>query len=119
MYVHSGPENLKKSRPKKGVKSNKSISRNLFFNILHENYVNFFGEIVFLVVLNFSQFKNYFLAIFEIAKNGIWSKKCHEIDMFDFTSFFFWPGFLKFSCLLCRHHEIENPPPHLETILPQ
>ena len=36
----------------------------------------------------FFQFKNLFLAIFEIAKNGIWSKKiiC-EIDLFDFTSF--------------------------------
>ena len=29
---HSGPENLKKSRPKKLVKSNKSISRKKFFN---------------------------------------------------------------------------------------
>ena len=36
----------------------------------------------------FSLFKNWFLAIFEIAKNGIWSKKFfREIDLFDFMSF--------------------------------
>ena len=29
------------------------------------------------------------MAIFEIAKNEIWPKKFHEIDLFDFTSFFF------------------------------
>ena len=40
------------------------------------------------------------MVIFEIAKNGIWSKRIREIDLFDFTSFFgldldffliFWP----------------------------
>ena len=36
---------------------------------------NFFREIAFLAVLIFSQFKNWFLAIFEMAKNGIWSKE--------------------------------------------
>ena len=30
--LHSGPENLKKSRPKKLVESNKSISRKKFFD---------------------------------------------------------------------------------------
>ena len=29
---HSGPENLKKCRPKKLIKSNKSISQKAFFN---------------------------------------------------------------------------------------
>ena len=28
------------------------------------------------------------MAIFEIAKNGMWSKKFREIDLFDFTRFF-------------------------------
>ena len=32
LLVHSGPEDLKKSRPKNLVKSNKSISRNNFFD---------------------------------------------------------------------------------------
>ena len=32
IHIHSGPENLKKSRPKKLVKSNKSISRKKFFD---------------------------------------------------------------------------------------
>ena len=37
-----------------------------------------------------------FLAIFEIAKNGFWSKIFfREIDLFDFTSFFAWT-FLNF-----------------------
>ena len=32
-FIHnSGPENLKKSRPKKLLKSNKSISKNFFFD---------------------------------------------------------------------------------------
>ena len=40
-------------------------------------------------ILVFSQFKNRFLANFEIVKNGIWSKKnfSREIDFLDFTSF--------------------------------
>ena len=36
---HSGPENLKNARPKKLGKSNKSISRNFYLNIFHENKV--------------------------------------------------------------------------------
>ena len=36
---HSGPENFKKSRPKKLVKSIKSISL-IFLNIFHENLVS-------------------------------------------------------------------------------
>ena len=34
--THGGPENMKKSRPKKLVKSNKSISRNIFLHIFHK-----------------------------------------------------------------------------------
>ena len=30
------------------------------------------------------------MAIFEITKNGIWSKNFREIDLFDFTSFLAW-----------------------------
>ena len=67
---------FKKVQAKKLVKSNKS---------------NFFREIAFLAVLNF---KNLFLAIFEIAKNGIWSKKFFvKLILFDFTSFFGWTFF--------------------------
>ena len=58
--IHSGPEKLKKTRQKKLVKSNKS------------NKV--FREIAFLAVLNFFPVQKWNLAIFEIAKNGIWSK---------------------------------------------
>ena len=60
---------------------------------MKSNKSNFFREIAF---WQFSQFKNGFLAIFEMAKNGIWSKKIiHEIDLFDFTSFLAWT-FLNF-----------------------
>ena len=53
--IHSaGPENLKMSRRKKLMKSNDSI---------------YFREIAFMAA--FSQYKNSFLAIFEIGKNGI------------------------------------------------
>ena len=45
----------------------------------------------------FSQFKNWFLAISEIAKNGFWSKKIREINWFDF----FGRDFFKFSAPLC------------------
>ena len=39
------------------------------------------------------------MAIFEIAKNGIWpKKKVREIDLFDFTSFFAWT---LFNFLVC------------------
>ena len=34
------------------------------------------------------------MAILEIAKNGIWSKKIRELDLFDFTSFFLVWSFL-------------------------
>ena len=50
--MHSGPENLKKSRPKKLVKSNKSISRTCFWS----NFI-------------FCHFKNDQKSIFELAKS--------------------------------------------------
>ena len=65
------------------MKSNKS---NFFYVKLH-----------FWQFYNFSQFKNWFLAIFEIAKNGIIFR---EIDLFDFTIFFGLDLF-KFSGPLC------------------
>jgi hypothetical protein len=41
------------------------------------------------------------MAIFETAKNGIWSKKIiREIDLFDFTNFFL-PGLFYFSGPMC------------------
>ena len=62
MIEHSsGPENFQKVQAKKVVKSNKSKT--------------FLREIAFLAVLNFFPLQKLILAIFEIAKNGIWSKK--------------------------------------------
>ena len=64
-----GQKILKKSREKKFVKSNKS---KIFFVKLH-----------FWQFSTFSQFKYWFLAIFEIAKSGKWLIWFHT---------FFWPG---------------------------
>ena len=84
---HRKQENFKKSRPKKLVKSNKSISR----NFVSPNS-------------NFYYFKNGQKSSFELgkkfktAKNAISRKK---IDLFDFTAFFAWT-FLNFlaRCVL-------------------
>ena len=56
--LHSGPENFKKTRQKN---SWNQINQNIF------SWNCIFGV--------FPQFKIWFLAIFEIAKNGIWSTK--------------------------------------------
>ena len=53
LLLHSGPENLKKSRPKKLVKSNKSISRFVFV----------------LIEFHFYNFKNGQKSIFEMGKS--------------------------------------------------
>ena len=50
----------------------------------------FFHEMAFLTVLNFSQFKNWFLAIFEIAKHGIRSKNFFSWNWFIWFHEFFW-----------------------------
>ena len=72
-----GPENLKSPGKKNLVKSNES-----FFpprNCISSSFLNFF------------QFKNRFFAIFEIAKNGIWSKKIFvKLNLFDFKIFLAW-----------------------------
>ena len=67
-YTARGPKNLKKSGPKKLMKSNKSISRKKKLNIFHENCI-------------FDSFKNYFPSskidfwrFLKLQKNGIWSK---------------------------------------------
>ena len=53
-------------------------------------------KFVFLALLNFSQYKNWYLTIFEITKMEFWQKNFFgEIDLFDFTSFFAWT-FLNF-----------------------
>ena len=42
-----------------------------------------------------NQFHGFFLDIFHFVKvnfYGKYSKKFREIDLFDFTSFLFWPG---------------------------
>ena len=69
------------------------------------NQKNFFRQIAFLAVLNFFPLQK---LIFEIAKNGIWSKKFREIDLFDLTSFF-GLDFFKFSgLLLCNNTELKS-----------
>ena len=73
--THSGPENLKNCRPKKLVKSNKSISRNFTLTKMAKNQI----------LLNF---------------HGKYSKKIRKIALFDFTSFF-GLDFFKFSGPLC------------------
>ena len=74
--IHSGPENLKKSRQKN---SWNQINHFFSWNCISGSFKLFPSS------------KNWFLAIFEITKNRIWSKNFCEIDLFDFTSFF-WPG---------------------------
>ena len=58
--MHSGPENLKKSRPKNLVKSNKSI------------------------------FTEFFLTKFHFLLCSISKMAKEFFDLFDFTSFFVW-----------------------------
>ena len=71
MMTHSGPVKLKKSRQKKLVKSNKSkklFSSNCIFGSFPVQKL-----------------------IFEIAKNGLWSKEIiREIDFPDFHDFLAW-----------------------------
>ena len=76
LFFYSRPENLKKSRPKKLVKSNNSILRK---NILTK--------------IHFLQFQkwpkiNFWTAGKKFAKNAI-SRK-NFLAIFDFTSFFAW-----------------------------
>ena len=80
---------LKSPGKKKLMKSNKS---------------DFFPrKIAFLAVLNFFPVQKLNLAIFEIAKNGNWSKKFFcEIDLFDFTSFLAWTFFIFWPTVLYR-----------------
>ena len=72
-----------------------------------ENIQNiFFVKLNFWQFQTFSQFKNWFLPILEIAKKNHFGKKnFREIDLFDFTSvFFFFLDFFKFSGPLCAVH---------------
>ena len=75
--LHYGPENLKKSRLKKLVKSMKSISRKIFLSKFH------FLQFQKWANINFCTGKK-----FKIAKNAISRKKF--FDLFDFTIFFAW-----------------------------
>ena len=82
VWIHSGPENFKKSRQKKILKSNKSI---------------FFRKIAFLAILNFfSSSKIDFWPFLKLQINGIWPKQICEIDLIDFMIVFSL-DFLKFS----------------------
>ena len=81
--LHSVPENLKKSRPKKLVKSNKSISRNFILTKFH------FLQFQKWPKINFWTGKK-----FKTAENAISRKKF--FDFFDFSSLFCL-DFFKFS----------------------
>ena len=74
---HSEREILKKSRPKKKVKLNKSISRKNFLTKIH------FLQFQKWPKINFCTGKK-----FKTAKNAISRKK--NFDLFGFTSFFDW-----------------------------
>ena len=74
LLVHSGPENLNKSRQKKLVKSNKSISVKIFRD-----------QIPFFAISKMA--KNRFLNWKNCQKCNFTKKK---IDLFDFTSFLAW-----------------------------
>ena len=96
-----GPENLKKSRPKKLVKSNKSISRNFILTKFH------FLQFQKWPKINFWTGKK-----FKTAKSAISRKK---IDLFDFTSFFlpgffliFWPAVRSKSLPLSHNGSIKE-----------
>ena len=71
---------IKKIQAKKLVKTNKS-------NFFSWNCI--FGS--------FPQFKNSFLSIFEIAKNGIWSNKLF-VKLIYLISQVFWPGLSWIFC---------------------
>ena len=76
MYCTQWARKFKKFQAKKLVKSNKS-----FFSSWNCIYGSF--KLLY-------QLKNRFLAIFEIAKSGIWSKKFfREIDLFNFLAWTF------------------------------
>ena len=64
-HLHIGPENLKKSRPKKLVKSNKSISRKFYFD-----QIPFFLQFQKWPKINFRTRKK-----FKTARNAISQKK--------------------------------------------
>ena len=81
-------------------------ARKLKKNSWNQRNQFFFREIAFLAVLNFSQFKNWFLAIFEITKNHLQyilnCQKCNftkKIIIFFYLIsrvFFFWRGLFYF-----------------------
>ena len=130
-YMHTQwARKLKKSRAKKLVKSNKSISRMIFFlpNSIFCNFKNgqisifelgkilklqkfqniknlwiwhFLCEIAFLAVKNFFPVQKIdFWPFFKLQKMEFGQKNFREIDLFDFTSFF-GLDFLNFSGPLC------------------
>jgi len=82
IVANQAPENLKKFQANKLVKS--YINQNFFIT----------WNCIFGSFKTFSQFKNWFLAIFEIAKNGIWSKE-NFMKLIYLMSSIFLPGFLK------------------------
>ena len=78
ILIHSRPENLKKSRSKKLVKSNKS------------KY--FFCEIAFLAVLNFFPVQKLIFGHFWNCKKWNLGKQIFSWNWFIWFYEFFWPG---------------------------
>ena len=94
--MHSGSENFLSPGQK-----NSSNQINQF----HEIFLPYFSwkvsnifswNCIFGSCKHFPQFKNWFLAIFEIGKNELWSKKI-SWNWFIWFDEFFYPDFFKFS----------------------
>ena len=94
---HSGPENLKKSRPKKFVKSNRSISWIIFLTKFH-----------FLQFQKWPKINFWTEKMFKTAINAISRKK---IYLFDFMSFFAWT-FLNFLASYVWGNILTRPDTH-------
>ena len=62
-FIHSGPENLKKSRPKKLMKSNKSISQKNFGHLKNSQKWNFWIVKKFKTARNAISWKNFVICL--------------------------------------------------------
>ena len=77
LLINSSPTRISRSSRscKKSLKSDFHAQRARKFKKTSSNQINNKKILLKLHFWQFSQFKNWFLVVFEIAKNGIWSKK--------------------------------------------
>ena len=89
--VHSSTQQARKIKKKSRQKNSWNQIIQFFFVKLH--------------FWHFSQFKNWFLAIFEIAKKKMeFGQKNYSLNWFIWFHEFFWPGLLKFSGTPCLYN---------------